>query len=322
MGTLMSSRAVFFDRDDTLIEDPGYISSPDQVKLLPGVTGPLIELKSMGFQLVVVSNQSGIARGIFTEQTLAEIHDRLKELLAVQGACLDAIYYCPYHPEGVIEKYRKESDLRKPYPGMLLSAADDMGINLSESWMIGNSYRDTTAGHRAGCRTILLTPPGRILQSSLTDPAPDFKGVNLREAVNIIKKYQRQPSTPPVQPKPEPIKAPAPPPVNPEPVKPGRAAQQKNEKPGQPEPSNKTDDLLEEILKLLKQSFRQDMFGEFSITKLIAGCLQIVVGFFLFGAIWFLLNPGRNPGAVFVSLGFALVFQMMVLTLYLMQLRK
>jgi len=151
----MSNKAVFLDRDNTLIEDPGYINHPDQVKLLEGVAEALIELKAMGYKLIVVSNQSAVARGIVTEKVLAQIHDRLKQLLAERGAYLDRIYYCPYHPDGVVPKYRKESDWRKPNPGMLLTAADQMDIDLNQSWMIGNSSRDIEAGLRAGCKTIL-----------------------------------------------------------------------------------------------------------------------------------------------------------------------
>jgi len=158
----MSNKAVFLDRDNTLIEDPGYINHPDQVKLLEGVAEALIELKALGYKLIVVSNQSAVARGIVTEKVLAQIHDRLKQLLAERGAYLDRIYYCPYHPDGVVPKYRKESDWRKPNPGMLLTAADQMDIDLNQSWMIGNSSRDIEAGLRAGCKTI---SSGRATQS-------------------------------------------------------------------------------------------------------------------------------------------------------------
>ena len=145
------------------------------MKLLPGSAQALVQLKQMGYKLIVVSNQSGIARGMFTEDDLGQIHARMKELLAAEGAYLDQIYYCPYHPEGVIEKYRKESDLRKPNPGMLLTAAEEMDIDLSQSWMIGNAYHDTTAGKRVGCRTILLNiPPGVIKTPKPTDPKPGF----------------------------------------------------------------------------------------------------------------------------------------------------
>ncbi|UCH14873.1 MAG: HAD family hydrolase [Bacteroidales bacterium] len=189
----MSNKAIFLDRDDTLIEDPGYINSPDQVKLLEGVAEALIELRAMGYMLIVVSNQSAVARGIVSEKVLSEIHDRLSQLLNEQGAYLDRIYYCPYHPDGVVPQYRKESDWRKPNPGMLLAAADEMDIDLNQSWSIGNSSSDVEAGLQAGCKTILIS---RLSQYKSTyagpsEPKPDYKGVNMKEAVNIIKKYHR-----------------------------------------------------------------------------------------------------------------------------------
>ncbi|MHC4511816.1 MAG: D-glycero-alpha-D-manno-heptose-1,7-bisphosphate 7-phosphatase [Planctomycetota bacterium] len=155
----MSDKAIFLDRDDTLIEDPGYINTPEQVKLLDGVPEALVELKALGYKLVVATNQSAVARGIVTEKVLDEIHDRLKQLLARKKAFLDRIYYCPYHPDGVVPQYRKESNSRKPNPGMLQKAAEEMDLDLSQSWCIGNSNRDVEAGRRAGCRTILIDTP-------------------------------------------------------------------------------------------------------------------------------------------------------------------
>jgi D-glycero-D-manno-heptose 1,7-bisphosphate phosphatase len=184
----MAEKAIFLDRDDTIIEDSGYISSPEQVKLIPAAAAALVELRKMGYKLIVVSNQSGIARGIFTEQTLTQIHEKLKLLLAEHGAYLDRIYYCPYHPEGVIEKYRKDSDWRKPKPGMLLAASKEMKIDLQNSWMLGNDYRDVGAGKAAGCKTILIKSYIKPVTRQPNDPLPDFEAINLREAVNIIKR--------------------------------------------------------------------------------------------------------------------------------------
>ncbi len=199
----MSNKAIFMDRDDTLIEDPGYLSDPDQVKLLPGVPWALIQLKDMGYKLVVVTNQSGVARGIITETVLRKIHDRLEHLLAQQNARLDAIYYCPYHPEGSVAKFRRDSDCRKPNPGMLLMAADELDIDLAESWMIGNAGHDIEAGLRAGCKTILIDVPSRQRQIRPDDPAPHYRAVNIAEAANIIKKYNRRPEfSPPPEPQP------------------------------------------------------------------------------------------------------------------------
>ena len=187
----MAHKAVFLDRDDTLINDPGYISDPGQVELLPGTSKALIDIQKMGYKTVVVSNQSAVARGIITEKTLDHIHARLRELLGRQNAYLDAIYYCPFHPEGSVAKYRKESDMRKPNPGMLLQAAQEMNIDLQSSWMVGDSYRDITAGKKAGCKTILINSSAHPAQKKPDDPAPDYKAVNIVEAVNIIKMYDR-----------------------------------------------------------------------------------------------------------------------------------
>jgi len=187
----MSEKAVFLDRDDTLIVDPGYISDPDQVRLIDGVASALNQFRNMGYRLVVISNQSAVARGLITEKQLGHIHARLKELLGRQGAYLDGIYYCPHHPEGSVPEYRKDSDDRKPGPGMLLTAAQELDIDLSQSWMIGDSARDIHAGRAAGCKTILVDPPTREVRFEDLRSNPDYRAINLKEAVNIVKLHNR-----------------------------------------------------------------------------------------------------------------------------------
>ena len=185
----MPDKAVFLDRDNTLIDDPGYINNPDQVKLLEGVPEALTEMRNLGYKLVVITNQSAVARGIVTEEVLATIHTRLEELLSDKGTHLDRIYYCPYHADGVIEKYRKESDWRKPNPGLILKAGQEMDLDISQSWCIGDRQTDIEAGHRAGCRTILIdlmSPVGRLRPEQIH---PDHIAVNIREASNIVKKH-------------------------------------------------------------------------------------------------------------------------------------
>jgi len=186
----MSQKAIFLDRDDTVIEDPGYIKDPEQVKLLPGAAEALIQLKRMGYLIIVVTNQSAIARGYITEKQLEKIHQRLRNLLTEQDAAIDGIYYCPYHPKGIVKDFSMESDLRKPNAGMLFKAADELNIDLSQSWMIGDQYRDIKAGITAGCHTILVDVPGKTRELSTDGPQPDRKAVNLREAVNIIRMYE------------------------------------------------------------------------------------------------------------------------------------
>lgn len=158
MQDLTLRPAVFLDRDRTLIEDPGYISHPDQVRLLGGAAEAVSGLREAGFAVVVVTNQSGVARGLISEDGLKAIHLRMRDLLRAEGADLDGVYYCPYldGPEAVREQYRLASDLRKPRPGMLLLAADELGLDLGSSWAVGDSLRDVQAGRAAGCRTILI----------------------------------------------------------------------------------------------------------------------------------------------------------------------
>lgn len=154
----MKRQAVFLDRDGTIIEDSGYVADPARVRLLPGVARAIRRINDAGFLAVVVSNQSGIARGIFSEDDLESVHARVETLLSKKKARLDAAYYCPFleGPAAKEAAYRKPSDLRKPKPGMLLQAASEHDIDLAHSWMIGDAARDVEAGARAGCRTILL----------------------------------------------------------------------------------------------------------------------------------------------------------------------
>ena len=148
--------AVFLDRDGTLIEDVGFLCTPSELRLLPGAARAVSLLREAGFLVVIVSNQSGIARGYLTEETLADIHEALRDELRAHGADVDAIYYCPHLPDGTVSEYSRECECRKPSPGMLLRAARDLGIDLSSSFAVGDSERDVLAGHNAGCRTILL----------------------------------------------------------------------------------------------------------------------------------------------------------------------
>ena len=127
----MPKPAVFLDRDNTLIDDPGFLSSPDQVQLRPGAASALRELNQAGYPVVVVTNQSGVARGYFDERALEAIHQRVRELFQSEGARIDAVYFCPFLPgdEAKVAEYRKDSHLRKPKPGMLLQAAGELDLD-------------------------------------------------------------------------------------------------------------------------------------------------------------------------------------------------
>lgn len=144
------------DRDGTVCDEVGYVNHVDRVRLLPRSAEAIRRANAAGFQTVVVTNQAGVARGYFDESLVDEVHERVRQLLASGGARLDGIYYCPHHPEVGAPAYRISCGCRKPQPGMLLRARDDMGIDLSASYMIGDSVRDVEAGHRAGCTTILV----------------------------------------------------------------------------------------------------------------------------------------------------------------------
>ncbi len=330
----MTQKAIFFDCDGTLIEDPGYLSDPKQVKLLEGVPQALVQLKVMGYVLIVVSNQSGIARGIITEKVLADIHYRLRQLLAKENAYLDKIYYCPCHPDGVIPKYRKESELRKPNPGMLHAAARDMDIDLERSWMVGNSPRDIEAGLRAGCRTIFIERSSDHNRYDTGTPKPDYKSVNIKEAVNIIKKHNRcRPqlvetsaaglvSEPEPEPQPQPDEIPQPADPTPQGQQPHAAdiEQTASSDAGQTAVDS-SQRLLAEILEQLKRNQRQDMFPEFSMTKMFAGVVQVIVFAPLLIAVWFLINASGGDNGVLISLGFAVVLQLIALTCYIMDRR-
>lgn len=323
----MTSAAVFFDRDGTLIEDSGYLSHPDQVKLFDGAAEVIKEFHLLGYKTVVVSNQSGVARGIVSEEMLGRIHERLQELLALKGAALDGIYYCPYHPDGVIPKYRRDSDLRKPQPGMLLAAAEAMDLDLKQSWMIGDSGRDVEAGRRAGCRTILLRP-GPADPDDAQDCAPNHVAVNIREAANMIKDFHRSSRE-------EPSRAAATDevesvsehdykvtPLEAEELRIEPRAEATGAMDEHAEPDQETPVLLVEILEQLKRMQKSEMFGEFSIMRLLAGIVQVFVLFCLVMALWFLMSPDRRIELIFLSLGFGIVLQVMALTFYIMQGRR
>jgi D-glycero-D-manno-heptose 1,7-bisphosphate phosphatase len=155
----VANPAIFLDRDGTLIEDVGYPSRPEHIRILAGVARALVRLADAGYKLVVVTNQSGIARGILTEEDLDHFHQALDEQLEFLGARLDAYYSCPHHPDpaaAVRADLAVECDCRKPRPGLILQAAQDLQIDLAASWTVGDKWRDIACGQAAGTRTIRL----------------------------------------------------------------------------------------------------------------------------------------------------------------------
>ena len=167
----MSDRALFLDRDGTLVEPRHYPSRPEDLILSADVGPELRALQSAGFRVVVITNQSGIARGYFTEPDLHRMHDHLADQLTEFGVRIDAVYFCPHHPDGAIAELAVACECRKPEPGMLLRAANDLNLDLTRSWFVGDILDDVEAGNRAGCRTVLVDlgtepPPPSIPPSS------------------------------------------------------------------------------------------------------------------------------------------------------------
>ncbi|WP_165073809.1 D-glycero-alpha-D-manno-heptose-1,7-bisphosphate 7-phosphatase [Paludisphaera rhizosphaerae] len=185
--------AVFLDRDDTLIADVPYLSDPAGVRILPGAAKALTALRRAGFALVLATNQSAVGRGMITEARLQEIHDELERRLAVDGAGLDAIYHCPHAPRSTDRTTIEHPD-RKPAPGMLLRAAEELRLNLAASWMVGDLISDVLAGLNAGCRSILVGS-----KSTLDDlPTPVaagrvFAAADLAAAADLILAHPETP---------------------------------------------------------------------------------------------------------------------------------
>ena len=152
-----TQRAVFVDRDGCVISDENFLCDPARVRVLPGVTQAIRDLHDAGYLVIVVTNQSAVARGMLTEKLLEQIHERLQAELAQEDARLDAIYYCPHLAEGKVKAYAKECECRKPEPGMILRAAREHKINLADSYMVGDAERDVEAGLAAGCHAILIS---------------------------------------------------------------------------------------------------------------------------------------------------------------------
>lgn len=149
-------KAVFLDKDGTLVDAPPYNVEPGHVHLVSGAGAALRLLARLGYRFFVVANQSGIAHGCFGEEAMAPMAKRLAELLLGEQLRLEGFYYCPHHPLGTVGAYARSCPCRKPAPGMLLKAATEHAIDLRASWMIGDILHDVEAGNRAGCRTLLI----------------------------------------------------------------------------------------------------------------------------------------------------------------------
>lgn len=179
-------RFVFLDKDGTLVEDLPYNVDPGRIRLARGAEAGLRRLHAAGFGLAVVSNQSGVARGLFPESALAAVERRLRRLLAEIGVPLAGFHYCPHHPDAEVVAYRLSCSCRKPAPGLLTRAAREHGADLGRSFLVGDILDDIEAGSRAGCRTVLLDNGGETEWTPGPHRLPDGVAGDLEQAAGLI----------------------------------------------------------------------------------------------------------------------------------------
>jgi D,D-heptose 1,7-bisphosphate phosphatase len=180
--------AVFLDRDGTLVRDRGFVHRVADLELLEQVVEGLRRMAALGYQLIITTNQSGIARGYFTEADAELFHRALCSRLSAQGTPIAAVYSCPFHPTEGVARYRCDSPLRKPAAGMILQAAADHSLDLKASFAVGDKKSDILAGQSAGCRTILLrTGAGGCGEAGLS-ATPDYVADDLADAAGFIER--------------------------------------------------------------------------------------------------------------------------------------
>jgi len=182
----VSTRAVFLDRDGVINEDLDFVWEAEKLRILPNVGRAIARLNEHGFTVVVVTNQSGVARGMYTLDDVDRFHRALSESLATSGAHIDGYYACPHHPEGTVPEFALTCDCRKPEPGLLHRAQQELDIDLASSYVVGDSARDIEAGRACGCTTVFVG--GRV---EAARAAPDASAADLLEAVDIILKDSR-----------------------------------------------------------------------------------------------------------------------------------
>jgi D-glycero-D-manno-heptose 1,7-bisphosphate phosphatase len=191
----MTAPIVFLDKDGTLVDNVPYSVDPARIRLAHGAADAVRRLHAADYRLVVVSNQSGVARGVFSESALGAVQARLAELLTAAGVVLAAFYYCPHHPEGSVRPYRLHCDCRKPAPGLLQRAARALGAELARCWMVGDILDDVEAGARAGCRTVLVDNGGETEWRPGPFRVPDHVVGDVGAAARHIVAAARRPPT-------------------------------------------------------------------------------------------------------------------------------
>ena len=190
--------AIFIDRDGVINpmiyhRDHGIVDSPftmEQFTILPEAPPAIRLLNNLGFVVVIASNQPGIAKGHFQPPLLDDIGRQLTLTLAAEGAHIDAVYYCLHHPDAVVPELQEHCSCRKPNPGLLVKAAEELGLSLASSYMVGDGLTDIEAGHRAGCKTVFIGRWKPELSEFIEPPnlRPDFVAKNLWQAAQIIER--------------------------------------------------------------------------------------------------------------------------------------
>jgi D,D-heptose 1,7-bisphosphate phosphatase len=298
----MKRPAVFFDRDNTLIANDGYLGDPAGVTVIAGAADAVARARSMGYAIVIISNQSGVARGMFDEKAVEAVNQRLDSLLvaANPGAVIDRHEFCPYHPDGTVPQYAHESERRKPKPGMILEAARAMALDLSRSWLVGDAARDIESGKAAGVRTILFHDPALPASPAAADNAKakaDFTVATLGEAIDVIANNAPPPDREEAVPQPTKLAIPL-------------ATSQQPLTSLDLKPIQNT---LEQILREVRAP-HEHAHTDFSVPKLLAGIVQVLALAAAFFAYLY-----RDKPAVSAILLCAVFLQMLTLTLMLMK---
>lgn len=180
--------AVFLDKDGTLLDDVPYNVDPHKMRLAPGAFDALVAFARMNAPIIVISNQSGVALGKFDESALADVERKLHELAAEAGAKIAAVYWCPHHPQGTVPRFARTCDCRKPAPGMIQRAAREHGLDLERSWFVGDILDDIEAGHRAGCRAVLIDNGNETVWQRGPLREPDAIAKDMLDAARIIER--------------------------------------------------------------------------------------------------------------------------------------
>lgn len=180
------NKAIFFDKDGTLIPNIPYNVDPERIALYGDAFTGLKELYEAGYKIFITTNQSGLAKGLFTSEDLAQVKRKMERLLEGLGVPLQGFYYCPHDENGRVSQYARPCRCRKPFPGLILQAAGEHGIDLSSSWMIGDILNDVEAGNQAGCQSVLIDKGYETLWESGEYRQPRFIARSIDEAARLI----------------------------------------------------------------------------------------------------------------------------------------